>query len=183
MQQLPETFPVLHTPALDLIGLTSQHAIDLFQLFNDKRVTEFYNVVPLDSAQDAAKIIDYLNRRFKDKLGIRWGIALKGQQRIIGTIGFNSFPQANRAVIVYALAYDQQRRGLMTEAIQEIIRYGFQELHINRIEAEVMPGNTASEKVLAKTGFRHEGFLREWMLWEDKYYDINMWAILKRDKT
>jgi [ribosomal protein S5]-alanine N-acetyltransferase len=52
---------------------------------------------------------------------------------------------------------------------------------VKRIEAEVIPGNIASEKVRVKLGFSHEGLLRQWMLWDGKYNDINMYALLKAD--
>jgi ribosomal-protein-alanine N-acetyltransferase len=54
-------------------------------------------------------------------------------------------------------------------------------LKINRIEAEVMQGNIASEKVLEKAGFKKECLLRDWMFWNDKHYDMIMYSLLKED--
>ena len=181
MPQFFETFPVLHTPRLDLIEITQDHLPDLFELFTDKRVTEYYDVIPLNELPDAQKILDMLNKRYKDKTGIRWGIALKGHKKIIGNLGFNNFTRGHRSVIGYSLMYDYWNKGLITEATREIIKYGFEELEVNRIEAEVMPGNIASEKVLEKLGFRHEGLLRQWMDWDGKHSDMNMYALLKND--
>ncbi|MBB6499384.1 GNAT family N-acetyltransferase [Pedobacter cryoconitis] len=69
----------------------------------------------------------------------------------------------------------------MTESLAEIIRFGFQELGLNRIEAETRPGNAGSEKLLHKSGFRFEGLLREWMQWNGQKYDIRMHALLQRE--
>ncbi|MCW3122341.1 MAG: family N-acetyltransferase [Flavipsychrobacter sp.] len=181
MPELFETFPVLHTSRLDLIEITPAHRVDLFRIFTDERVTKYYDVLPLNEESDAQKIMDILAQRYQNKTGIRWGIALKGHKEIIGNLGFNTFTPGHRSTIGYSIEPEYWNKGLITEAIQEIVRYGFNELGVNRIEAEVMPGNTASEKVLDKLGFLHEGLLRQWMYWNGKYNDINMYALLKRD--
>lgn len=61
------------------------------------------------------------------------------------------------------------------------IVFGFNSLEINRIEAEVMQGNTASEKVLVKLGFKNEGILRQWMYWNENHYDMTMFSLLRKD--
>ncbi|PSL45314.1 ribosomal-protein-alanine N-acetyltransferase [Chitinophaga niastensis] len=181
MTELLATFPVLHTQRLDLIEINEHHQPDLFNLFTDQRVTAFYHVIPLKEVADVQKVVAFLRQRFNDKLGVRWGIALKGQQEIIGTIGFNSFTHGHKGVMVFALMPEYWRKGYITEAMQEVIQYGLSALALKRIEAEVLPGNIASEKVLEKSGFKQEGLLREWMVWNGESYDINMYALLKRD--
>ena len=65
--------------------------------------------------------------------------------------------------------------------MNEILNFGFTTLEINRVEAEVMQGNIASEKVLHKLGFKKEGVLREWMYWNNNHYDITMFSLLKKE--
>lgn len=69
----------------------------------------------------------------------------------------------------------------MTEAAEAVISFGFNNLNINRIEAEVMMGNTQSEHLLLKLGFRKEGCLRDWMYWDNKHFDMTMFSLLKRE--
>ncbi len=109
------------------------------------------------------------------------GISLKGRDNIIGTIGFNNFTKRHRANIGFDLQADFWNNGYLTEAIKTVIEFGFRNLDINRIEAEVMQGNVASEKVLAKIGFKNEGILRQWMYWNDKYYDMTKFSLLQSD--
>ena len=80
-----DTFPILNTERLELIEIKQSHLGDIYKLFSNEKVTEFYNLLPLKNEQEAQKSIDWFKNRFKDKLGIRWGIAIKGQQKIIGT--------------------------------------------------------------------------------------------------
>lgn len=178
MKALSDQFPVLQTPRLHLIEIQHAHQPDLFYLLTDKRVTEYYHVVPLTEVGDVRRVVDFLKQRFLDKQGIRWGIALAGREDLIGMIGFNSFVPRHKGVLVFALVQEYWGKGYMTEAIAAVLEYGFTTLELKRIEAEVLPGNKASEKVLTKSGFRHEGLLQQWMLWDDKAYDINMYAQL-----
>ena len=124
---------------------------------------------------------DWFEKRFKDKLGIRWGIALKNNDNIIGTIGYNTFTKDHRANIGYDLQKTYWNQGFTKEALMEVIKFGFEYLGINRIEAEVMPGNIYSEKALKKLRFKKEGILRDWLYWNEKHYDMIMYSLLKRD--
>jgi len=176
-----ETFPSLQTNRLDLIEIKQEHLGNIFKLFSDDKVTEFYNVVTLTNEGEAQKFIDWFQNRYAEKVGIRWGISLKGYDNIIGTIGFNNFTKQHRANIGFDLQVDFWNNGYLTEAIKCVTEFGFNKLDINRIEAEVMNGNIASEKVLAKSGFKNEGVLRQWMYWNNKYYDMTMFSLLQSD--
>ncbi len=178
-----QSFPTLHTWRLDLIEIRQEHLGNIFKLFGDEKVTRFYNLLPFQTEQDGQKLVDWFSGRFREGLGIRWGIALKGSSHIIGTLGFNNYTKHHRANLGYDLQTAYWNNGYITEALQAVIAYGFNELEINRIEAEVMQGNIASEKVLEKLGFRKEGILRDWMLWNGRHYDMTMFSLLKRDKN
>lgn len=180
-EHLLESFPLLETARLSLVEIKQEHLPDIYKLFGDKKVTEFYNMLPLKSEQEAQKTIDWFRDRFKDKLGIRWGISLKGHRNIIGTVGFNNYKPKHRAGIGYDLQAEHWNKGYMTEALKAVINYGFSVLYINRIEAEVMHGNIFSEKLLEKLNFKKEGVLREWMLWNEKHYDMSMYSLLKSE--
>ena len=74
----------------------------------------------------------------------------------------------------------------MTEALEAIIDLGFREMNLNRIDAVVMPGNSASIKLLEKLGFWNEGLLKEYENWGRKgFADLCMLALLRksRDKS
>ena len=69
----------------------------------------------------------------------------------------------------------------MTEALSAILDLGFQEMSLNRIEAVVMPGNTASIKLLEKLGFHNEGVLKEYENWGSKgFIDLCMLSLLRK---
>ena len=174
-------FPTLQTKRLELIEITEFHNSDIFKIFGDHQVTKYYNMLPLINQAEAQNIIQHFSNKFKSNACIRWGIALKGQQNIIGTCGFNNYTKHHRANLGYDLQSEFWNKGLITEALNAIIDFGFSILELNRIEAEVMQGNLASNKVLAKLNFTNEGVLKQWMFWNGKYYDMTIFALLKSE--
>ena len=178
---LLDIFPVLETERLNLIEIQQEHLHDLFTLFSDEKVTRFYNIKTFQSPQDGQIYLDWFRSRFTEKLGIRWGIQIKGREGIIGTIGYNNFTPHHRANIGYDIQSTHWGNRYMTEVLAAVIDFGFNSLQINRIEAEVMNGNTASGKLLEKARFSKEGTLRDWMYWNGTHYDMIMYSILKKD--
>ncbi len=170
---------MLHTDRLHLFNLNTSHADGLFQLFTDPQVTEYFPVYTFSQPADLLPVIAMFSSRFKDGNFIRWGISLQGESELIGTIGYNAYTANHRATIVFALLPQFWGQGFASEAIKEVARFGFQELQINRIEAEVIPSNTGSIKTLQRLGFVREGLLRQWLLWNEKYYDIVMYSLLR----
>lgn len=173
------TFPTLETDRLSLIEIKQAHLKDLFALFGDSAVTRYYNVKTLLYEEDGQPLLDWFHRRYRDRQGIRWGIALKRKPGIIGTIGVNHYLPNHRANIGYDLQSRYWNRGYTTEAVRAIVDFAFNILSVNRVEAEVIDGNIFSQKVLLKAGFTHEGMLRQWMYWDDRHFDMHMFSILK----
>lgn len=155
MRLLPETFPVLFTPRLHLVEIEHLHQPDLFYLLTDKRVTRYYHVIPLSEVADVRPVIDLFKKRFNDKEGIRWGIALENKTELIGFIGFNNYETEDTVPLVFALVQEYWGKGYMAEAIEAVVQYIFAALEVKKVVADVLPGNTASERVLVKTGFLH----------------------------
>lgn len=174
-------FPILHTERLNLIEIQQHHLHDLYSIFSNPDVTRFYNLLPFKKHDDGQVIIDWYHNRFRAGNAIRWGIIINGNTNLVGTIGFNSFENNNRANIGYDLHKSHWNCGYITEALKTVTRFGFEHLKLNRIEAEVMPGNAASERVLEKVGFTKECLLRNWMCWNEKHYDMLMYSLLKED--
>ena len=182
IEKIFETFPNLNSDRLNFIEIKQEHLTDLLKLFGDNNVTKYYNLKTFETEQDGQIFIDWYQKRFKEKLAIRRRIALKGNTNIIGTIGFNNFVKNHRANIGYDLQTEYWNKGYVTEALKTIIDFGFKQLEINRIEAEVMIGNSASERVLDKLGFTKEGILKQWLYWNEKHYDMIMYSLLKMNK-
>jgi ribosomal-protein-alanine N-acetyltransferase len=104
----------------------------------------------------------------------------KQTEKVIGWCGFHTWAiDHDRAEIGYGLYDDKwKQKGLMTEAMEVILPFGFKEMNLHRIEALIGRDNLASFKVLNKFDFQKEGELLEHYLVEGKYEDSLIYSLL-----
>src|SRR3954470_24113192 len=165
------TFPILETKRLKLIELTQQHMNAVYEILSLDEVTRFYGTSPFTLPAEATRLIDIYYKNYVDKRGIRWGIKLKENQKIIGTVGLNGLHLKNkRAEIGYELHPDYWRMGYGSEAIKEVIRFSFNQLDLFRIGAIVYPENVSSLNLLIKLGFSKEGLLRGYINQNEQFH-------------
>ena len=174
-------FPILETGRLLLREIVIEDVQSIYECFSNHDVTRYYGQDTLSSREEAKQFIDFFSKNYKEKRGIRWGIQIKGKEGIIGTIGFNAWsPRHRRAEIGYELHPDYWRKGYASEAISEVISFGFKELNLMRIGAVVFVENEASNELLKKLGFEKEGVLRNYMYQNGKAHDTYIYSILNK---
>lgn len=113
---------------------------------------------------------------FREQKSARFYLFKKSNsQKIIGNIGLTNIIRGAfwSCHLGYQIEEQEQGKGLMTEALREIVRYAFEDLQLHRIEANVMPRNIASIRVVKKVGFENEGLAKKYLkinkIWEDHY--------------
>ncbi|MEZ4713620.1 MAG: GNAT family protein [Caldilineaceae bacterium] len=173
-------FPTLETPNLRLRELTEDDAPDLLAVFADEEVTRFYDLYAYETEGEALELIDFFAESFEVERSIRWGIARKTDDRIIGTCGY-VWLRRFRGEIGYELNRAFWRQGIMKEALTAIIQFGFEQLQLNRIEALVMVENAASAALLRSLGFHEEGILREHDYFKGQFHNMRCFALLRRE--
>ena len=156
--------PELETPRLRLRKLTMRDARDVFAYSRDPEVARHVLWDAHRSIGESRAYIRYMQRKYRMGEAASWGIEWKESGRIIGTIGFMwiHFEHA-------------------TEALREVIRYAFETLRLNRVEAIHEVDNPASGAVMRKCGMRHEGCLRQKLRNKGRYVDVDLYAILRAD--
>jgi [ribosomal protein S5]-alanine N-acetyltransferase len=176
--------PVLRTERLVLRQITAADGDGLFGIFCDDEVTEYYAWDTFTSADQGHALAARVAAQFARREAIRWGLVLPGVPRIIGTCGYTRWDQDNRfAVLGYDLARLHWRQGLMSEAVAAVLRQGFDQMRLHRVEASVMAGNAASAALLTRAGFRREGVMRERVLKRGAFRDVWMFGITRADWT
>ncbi|GAC1401577.1 MAG: GNAT family N-acetyltransferase [Ktedonobacteraceae bacterium] len=177
-----DAFPVLETHRLLLREMTREDAEAVYRIFSDAEVMRYYDTPAFTSLEEAQTMITRQRQRFEQKERFRWGISLKSDNSIIGTGGYVAW---NKHWYVGELGYDLARtywrQGIMSEAISAMIDFGFTSMGLNRIEADVMPENTASARLLHKLGFQEEGTRREYAFWGGTFHDLTLFSLLKRE--
>lgn len=175
------TFPVLQTERLILREVALSDAEDVF-VFRSNAYVQRYNSKPMEDVSEARELIKEIKATYERTDGIAWGIALKGQDTVIGMVGFWQWSLSNRVMLGYDLAREYWGRGIASEAVREIIRFGYEKMELNRIEAETIEDNHESVRMLEKLGFVLEGIRREYSLEDDgKYHGSAMYALLKSE--
>jgi len=178
-------FPELETERLILRRMSLADAAFYFKHFSDSEIVELTAFDPPKDI-DAAKqeLIGFCIRPFKENKGIRWGIVLKDQSELIGTLGYFHWEKVSyRARVGYDLVAVYRRQGIMTEALGEVLRYGFEIMGLNRVEAHVDPRNVASIRLLQKLRFHQDGVLREYTYFHGRFIDDVYFSLLAREWT
>jgi ribosomal-protein-alanine N-acetyltransferase len=105
----------------------------------------------------------------------------KKSGRVIGHCGYHTwYLEHRRAEIGYAITMEEfLRKGLMTEALVAILNYGFNSMHLNRVEAMVGPNNMASLRLMENFNFTREGFLRKHYCKGGVFEDSFVFSLLK----
>ncbi|MFB6465517.1 GNAT family N-acetyltransferase [Cytobacillus sp. Hz8] len=172
-------FPVLETERLLLREILEDDAEVLFSILSRKDVTRYYGQEAFQNREQACTLVHLFQKNFNENRGIRWGIERKDTHQLIGTIGLNAFvPKHKRAEIGYEIHSDYWRKGYATEAIFEILSYGFNVLELNRIGAVVFLENQASNQLLKKLGFQKEGILKNYIFQDGDSHDTNVYSMI-----
>lgn len=136
------------------------------------REDSFYT---LQAQQDI--LINDMNYAATGQLVKLW-ISIPGEERIIGSVALSNIVYGAflSCHLGYRLDEVEEGKGYMTEALQAVIGYAFQELKLHRIEANIMPHNAASFRVVEKLGFTSEGLARKYLKingkWEDHVHMV-----------
>ena len=172
----------LTTERLVLRWLTPDDAPDQFSLFSDPAVTRYWST---PAWTDMAQARDFVNAALADYIsgeGLRFSIVLRDSGTFVGSVKlYDFFEQNRRCDIGYALLPAHWGKGYLAEAMVVLLDYAFSNLDLNRIEADIDPRNTASEKLLDRMMFQKEGYMRERWIVNGEVCDTAFYGLLKRD--
>ncbi|MEH2149212.1 GNAT family N-acetyltransferase [Nostoc sp.] len=184
----PSSFPQLETERLLLRETTLQDAEAIFTVFCDPRVTQFHDLDTFTSIKEAMSttgyayaVIERRAKRFERGDGIHWGIVHKQDNVLIGSCGFTWNPQEHSAEVGYELASTFWRQGIMTEAVDTILQFGFEKMGLRFVVAQVMLENIASKKLLEKLGFHSQGVQKQYRFFKGQFHDLEQF-VLKNKK-
>ena len=182
MTKSTQLFPDIETERCHLRQLTDNDIDFIFKHFSDAGVTEYLmDAPPVSDIMEAQAIID-LFKNPESKTQNRWGIVTKTGNQLIGTIGYHRwFKSCYHAEIGFDLSQQYWGKGIMTEVAQEVIRFGFESMGLNRINGMVYVGNDRCLKLTQRLGFTIEGRLKDYFCLNGKFYDHYLLALLKRE--
>jgi len=148
------SFPVLKTARVDLRQVTHEDLAMVFAFNASIEALRFVAREPYTALSQAKEKVQGFLDGFQARKGIWWTFVLRDTGQSIGYGGlFELDHDFGSGEVGYGLLPEFWGRGYITEIVEEMVRFGFQEMELNLITALVVPGNVASEKVLFNQGF------------------------------
>ena len=174
-------FPNLETERLLLRRVDSNDIKEIFALRSNPETMKYIPRPLVKTDEDALEHIAMIDSKIDSNEGINWAITLKDNPKLIGIIGhYRIKPESYRAELGYMLLPEYHGRGIVSEAVEEAVKYGFNVMNLHSLEAIIAPDNHASAKVLKKNGFVKEAHLRENEFFEGRFLDTVIYSILNK---
>lgn len=171
----------LHTKRLILKGISPQL---IHELFNSKTKDEI--IAYFGYNEDEYNRMNEMHIHGMEAFrhtAFYFLLLLKENNTPIGDCGFHTINHEHRrAEIFYSLRHDiYKHKGYMTEALQSVLQYGFNQMNLHRICALIAPSNTPSRKLIQHFGFTFEGTMREDYKVNGKNEDSDCFSLLKHE--
>jgi len=148
----------IETERLILRPITENDAEAMFEYCQNENVGSNAGWKPHESIEETREIMKLV---FLDKENV-FGIELKETGQLLGSIGLISDPKRQNdqtRMLGYAIGENYWNKGYATEAVQALVRFGFEKLGLHLISAYCYPFNERSKHILKKCGFEYEGKL------------------------
>lgn len=182
MVRMTLTTPLLHTARLRLRPVTGADADVLFTLHSSTRVMRYWDSPPWNERARAERFIARCRQVADEGTGARVAIERASDGVFVGWCGLTHWDSVHRsASLGYCLNEAAWGHGYATEAAHALLRWAFDTLDLNRVQAEADTRNAASARVLEKIGFVREGTLREDCVVNGDVSDSWVFGLLRRE--
>jgi [ribosomal protein S5]-alanine N-acetyltransferase len=175
--------PTLETERLLLRPLTQADAPAMARLAGRREIADTTISIPHPYSEEQARqwIAGHVDLFANGKFCV-FGMQLKREGTLIGTIGLREIDaEHSQAELGFWVGVGCWGQGYATEAARAVVRFGFEQMDLNRIYAHHMLRNPASGRVLAKLGMKREGLLRQRVRKWGVFEDVVLLAALRGD--
>lgn len=175
-------FKIIETNRMILKGLTPE---DMSEIFEQNHKPKIKEILGHRSEEDYEKELHKYKSGYSsyNRSFMLFLMEDKASGKIIGRCGLHNWNRDHwRAEIGYLMEDESfKQQGLMSEAVEAVIDYGFKQMNLNRIEALVADYNTASLKLLEKNGFVKEGVMRNHYYVNGVFEDSVVFSLLREE--
>lgn len=155
--------PWLQSLRIDLREFTRDDFDDLFRLDSDPRVMKYINGGKPSTRKDVEAALSRVARYYRSWYGLGvWRASRRDNGEFIGWYSLKYTPPTCDVEVGYRLLRDAWGLGFATEGATELVRYGFEDLGLDKIIGVTHPGNRVSQRVLMKAGLKDAGFVRRY---------------------
>jgi ribosomal-protein-alanine N-acetyltransferase len=176
------TTPTLHTARLRLRPVEDTDAASLFAMHSNSHVLRYWDSPPWKERSRAERFIARCREMAADGTGARVAVDRAADGVFLGWCGLTGWnPDYRSASLGYCFAEAAWGHGYATETAQAVLRWAFDTLDLNRVQAETDTRNLASARVLEKIGFVREGTLREDCVVNGEVSDSWVFGLIRRE--
>ena len=173
-------FPILETERIILRKISLKDAPALFTIRANPDVMKYIAKPVAKEISEVKSLINKILYGIKSNNSIAWGIVLRNQENIIGTVSFHNIEKAHfRAEIGYHIHPDFWNKGILSEILPSVIDYGFNKMKLHSIEAQIDPENVNSKKLLLKNNFIKEAYYKGNYFFNEQFLDTEVYSLLK----
>jgi RimJ/RimL family protein N-acetyltransferase len=177
-----ESLPTIEASRVSLRWMSEPDIDALYTIFSNLEVMRYWSFPAIPDRNAATLMLKEIHDGFKTRALLKWGIARRIDDAVIGTVTLHNLSFDNRrAEMGYALDRAQWGQGYMHEALQALLGFAFGALDLHRMEADVDPRNIASIRTLERLGFQREGYLRERWQVNGEIQDALFYGLLRPD--
>ena len=181
VREVLKDLPTLETERLILRKMVLNDAEAVFAYASNSEVSRYTLWETHRSIEDSRAFLEFATQKYENGGEPDWGIVYRGNGCLVGACGLVNWEAEHaRAEVGFVLSREYWGRGLMSEAVRAILRFGFERMNLNRIEARCIAENAASARVMEKAGMVYEGTLHQREYIKGAYRDIKLYAILKK---
>lgn len=174
--------PVVETARLRLRVVVETDLPALMKAHGDADAVRYIPYEPWKDMTEAAAWFEKARNRIAADEAIQWVVEEKAGGAVVGTaVLFNFNAGAKSAEVGYLLAPAVWGRGYMKELLPAMVRFGFDTLKLERLEAKIDPRNVASGVVLERAGFKKEGHQRRNYHTKGETSDTGLYGLLRSD--
>lgn len=174
----------IETPRLILRRAKTEDAEAMLRNWaNDPEVTKYLTWPPHGNISVTQTVLAAWEEGYAKEDYYQWMIVLKELGEPIGSIMANTVGRAASAHIGYCIGKAWWHQGIMSEALQAVMDYLFDQVGYHRIESRHDPNNPNSGKVMAKCGMKYEGTLRRSDTNNQGICDACYYGILKEERS
>lgn len=180
-QEEEKKFPVLTTDRLLLRAILPEDIHQVYRGLSNPEVTKHY-AVSYSSLEATREQMDWYANMIKNDTGRCWAICSADNAVFYGVATLVFWNKEHRkAETGFWIFPEYWGMGIVYEAMQKIVDFGFTEMNLHRIMAESEDDNKRSIAVLKKLGFLYEGTKRECEIKEGRFINLDVYAKLKEE--
>ena len=173
--------PILETERLRLRPFTLDDEAAMFALASDPEVARFVRFEAHRTPMETRVFLQLTQQHYRRGDPLAWAIVRCEDDRLIGSCGFVSqVPERKAAEIGYWLGKPYWGKGYAGEAARALVRFAFEQMGLERVEAKCFVGNYAGQRVIEKLGMKFEGTDCSEMI-KRQYPELKLYAIARTE--